>query len=153
MKTLTVTLAASLAGLALLGSASAQTVWRCGPDANVYSNVPCAGGRSLDVSDLRTADDVRAAKDVVLRERQFAAELVRQRQEREREAQAALGSGMTSVGPASKATPPARLLKVKADAEQPHSVRAAKQRVRKSQPASDAGTSQEARRATRQSQG
>ena len=153
MKTLTLTLAAGLAGLLLFGSASAQTVWRCGADGNIYSSVPCAGGRILDVGDPRTTDDVRAAKDVVQRERQLAADMARQRQEREREAQAALGSGMTSVGPASKAVRPTRLLKVKAEEKQPQSVRAARQQVKKSQPASSAGTSQEVRRATPQTQG
>lgn len=41
--------------LQAVGSASAQTIYRCGPDGRHYSQVPCADGRAVAVDDGRTA--------------------------------------------------------------------------------------------------
>ena len=75
---------------------SAQTVWRCGPDARVYSDTPCSEGRRVDVPQARPASDVHAAQQQArLDIRQ--AEL----QRRERLAQEAMlrGNGMAALGP------------------------------------------------------
>ena len=81
-------------------AAQAQTVWRCGPAANVYSQSPCADGRTIAVADGRDAQEVDAARAVAARERALADTLTRQRLEREREARAELGSGLAGIKPA-----------------------------------------------------
>ncbi|ODV11954.1 MAG: hypothetical protein ABT20_04735 [Rubrivivax sp. SCN 70-15] len=81
-------------------AAQAQTVWRCGPAANVYSHSPCADGRTVAVADGRDAQEVDAARAVAARERALADTLTRQRVEREREARAELGSGLAGIKPA-----------------------------------------------------
>ena len=70
--------------LLVTAAAQAQTVWRCGPAANVYSHRPCTDGRPVVVADGRDAQEVDAARVVAARERTLADTLSRQRIERER---------------------------------------------------------------------
>lgn len=76
--------------------ASAQDVWRCGPDGRSYADAPCEGGRPLMVADARSADQVAQARAVAVRDRQLADRLARERAERERQARAQ-GSGLTGI--------------------------------------------------------
>jgi hypothetical protein len=52
-----------LAALLVVGAAaaSAQTVYRCGPEGREYSQVPCKDGRSVDVADPRSKTQQREA--------------------------------------------------------------------------------------------
>jgi hypothetical protein len=56
-------------GLLLCASAQAQTVWRCGPTGQVYSDRACAQGQAVNVADARSAAEVQAARAVAARER------------------------------------------------------------------------------------
>jgi hypothetical protein len=85
--------------------ASAQTVWRCGPEGRSYSSTPCAEGRAVDVSDPRSAEEQRAAQAVVDREWRLAQTLAHQRALREGESRAALGTGMAALGPLAPVAP------------------------------------------------
>jgi len=90
-------------GLAALASAaSADTVYRCGSS---YSHAPCAGATAVDVGASPGADERAEARAVAARERQLAAELVRDRQARER---AARPAGAISLGPAPAVPAPTR---------------------------------------------
>ena len=93
MKTFLLTIA--LFGAAL--AAQAQTVYRCGPDGRSYSDSPCKDGRTIDVSDARSADQARAAADAAQRQQQMADGLRKERLAREAE-----GNRRTAValGPA-----------------------------------------------------
>jgi hypothetical protein len=63
--------------LALLccAGAQAQTVWRCGPTGNVYSDSACDGGQVVAAADVRSPAEVRAARAVAARERALAERL------------------------------------------------------------------------------
>jgi predicted dienelactone hydrolase len=70
--------------LLLAATASqAQGVWRCGPDGRSFSDTPCKDGRELSLPQARPAADLDNAHEVAQREKAFAAQLVRERQERE----------------------------------------------------------------------
>jgi hypothetical protein len=98
-------------------AAPAQVVWRCGPEGRIYSDAPCANGRTLDVAtDTRPTADVRAAQVQAARDIRLADAL-----RRERLAQEAVqrGSGLGSLGPQAaqlSAVKPGRALS-KADAK------------------------------------
>ena len=60
---------ALIAMLCVLSCSSAMagpTVYRCGPDHNVYSQLPCADGEAVDARDGRTAQQ-RAEADTAAR--------------------------------------------------------------------------------------
>ena len=80
------------------GSASAQTVWRCGPEGRSYSDTPCPGGQTVAVADPRSPADVAQARAVAERERHLAQQLVQERRAREQEARSH-GSGLMAVKP------------------------------------------------------
>ena len=91
--------------------ALAQGVWRCGADGKQFSDKPCAQGRALESLDARPAGDLAAAQDAAQREKALAAQLTKERQQRE--AQAPLAAGIRSgkpepaVKPKEKADPKA----------------------------------------------
>ena len=73
--------------LCALGStAQAQTVWRCGPDGRSYADLPCRSGRAVELAQARPAADLNSAQDMARREKSLAAQLVRERQQRESQA-------------------------------------------------------------------
>ena len=74
--TMTLLLLAATAG-------QAQGVWRCGPDGRSFSDTPCKEGRELSLPQARPAADVDSAQDMAQREKALAAQLVRERQQRE----------------------------------------------------------------------
>lgn len=95
-----------LIALGLPMAATAQGVWRCGPDGRSYSDTPCAEGRPLQVvMDARPAADVRAAHWQAERDAQHAEAL-----RRERLAQEALqrGNGLAALGPQAERLKPAK---------------------------------------------
>ena len=71
-------LAAAAIGLPC-STASAATVYRCGPQANVYSDLPCAGGRVVDADDARSNEQRAQAIRVAALDRRFADEMQRER--------------------------------------------------------------------------
>lgn len=64
-------------------TAGAQTVYRCGPQRNVYSQQPCTDGQAVDVDDTRSADQHRDAEKAAKAEARQAAQLRNERRERE----------------------------------------------------------------------
>jgi hypothetical protein len=86
---------------ALAAAASAETVYRCG---NSYSNAPCAGATAVDVGTSPGAAERAEARAVATRERQLAAEMVRDRHERERAARPATAASL-SAKPVASAPP------------------------------------------------
>lgn len=79
--------AALLLALLWVGSAAAQTpVYRCGADGRSYAQEPCAGGRAVDVSDSRSAQEAAQARQAVQRDARQALAMERARLQREREA-------------------------------------------------------------------
>ena len=75
--------------------ALAQTVYRCGADGRTYQNAPCANGREVDVSDPRTEDQRRAAREAVAADARLASQL--ERDQRAREAAALKANRVTVV--------------------------------------------------------
>ena len=74
-------------------AASAQTVWRCGPDGRSYSDAPCRDGRAVEAAQARPAADLSEARDIAQREKQFASRLVQERHQRE----AATTAGLSGI--------------------------------------------------------
>ena len=83
----------------LVSGAGAQTVWRCGPDGRSYQQQPCDAGRSVDVSDPRSAADVAEARALLSRERRLVSTLAAERRTRDREVKA-MGSQLLGIEPA-----------------------------------------------------
>ena len=72
--------AALAIGALALGAAfgaTAQQVYRCGPDGSIYQQAPCAQGRAVDVADPRTAEQREAAQAVAKSEAAAAAKFDR----------------------------------------------------------------------------
>lgn len=86
----------ALAGALGAGDATAQQVWRCGPEGRVFSDRPCADGRVMGSGDRPSADEVDAARQVAERERRLADTLASERAER---ARVAPGAGLMAIGP------------------------------------------------------
>ena len=75
--------------------AAAQTVYRCGADGRTYQNAPCANGREVDVSDPRTEEQRRAAREASAADARLASQL--ERDQRAREAAALKANRVTVV--------------------------------------------------------
>ena len=73
------------AGLHTASHASAQTVWRCGPDGRSYESQPCKDGRALELPGARPEADVLAAQHAAAADQRLARQLREERLERERE--------------------------------------------------------------------
>ena len=99
MTLLTLTTSALLVGFVC--SASAQTVYRCGPDGREYSQAPCGQSRAVDVSDPRSEAQRAAAQKRARDDEATGRALERERRAREA---AAVPSQAGSFSPA--ATPP-----------------------------------------------
>jgi hypothetical protein len=82
---------------AVAACAQAQGVWRCGSDGKQFSDKPCSQGRTLETLDTRPAADLAAAQDAAQREKSLAAQLTKERQQRE--AQALPAAGIRSSRP------------------------------------------------------
>ena len=80
------------------GQAGAQSVYRCGPDANMYTHTPCPGGngRVVDVADPRDAAQWSDATDVAQRAAEAGLQLERER--RHNEARQAQGKATRIAG-------------------------------------------------------
>ena len=76
-----------------LSSAHAQTVYRCG---NAYSQAPCAGAKSVEVSDARTAVQQAEGRRVADAERRLAADLRRERLADERALRPAAAASLSA---------------------------------------------------------
>lgn len=81
-------------------AAPPQTVYRCGPEGRVYSQTPCADGKTLSVEDPRSASQQSAAREVAARDAKQAKQLADQRRQREQQAQQQLAAGFKTAPPA-----------------------------------------------------
>jgi len=62
------------------GSAwAADTVYRCGPDGRVFSQMPCSGGAVVGIAPPPTAQDQAHARDIAQRERIVGDDMERSR--------------------------------------------------------------------------
>lgn len=84
-------------------AAPPATIYRCGPDGRVFSQVPCAGGEALEAGDPRSAAQRAEARRVAARERDAAAAMERRRRADEAAAQPAAGLTAAAAAPASAA--------------------------------------------------
>ena len=75
-----------IALLAAAGTTHAQGVWRCGADGKQFTDKPCEQGRVLDTLEPRPAQDLAAAQAQARREQALAAQLVKEREQREAQA-------------------------------------------------------------------
>jgi hypothetical protein len=71
-------------------SSQAQTVYRCGSDGRLYSQVPCAEGRAVDVGDKRSSEQ-RAAAEARARDDQALGDAL-ERERRDRESEQPVGA-------------------------------------------------------------
>jgi hypothetical protein len=88
-----------LASLLVVGAvaASAQTVYRCGPEGREYSQVPCKDGRTVDVADPRSKTQQREAQQVADDERRRTRQLEAERHQREAAAKPPVATGITPL--------------------------------------------------------
>lgn len=63
--------------------ALAETIYRCGPDLKLYSQLPCEGGRSIEVHDRRNADQIQQAQSAAQTHAKAARDFERSRKELE----------------------------------------------------------------------
>lgn len=99
-------LATLAAGLALVGTAGAQTVYRCGPDGRTYSQQPCVDGRPIDAGDARTREQQAQTQAAAKRDARAAAALEQDRRRAEARAGAKAAS-LSAPPPAPAASKPA----------------------------------------------
>ena len=85
-------------------SAAAQKVFRCGPDGRIYSQTPCKDGYEVDAEDKRSAEQRKAAAEVLKRDEKLADKMTRERLAREA---AAAKQGAARIGPPTAAKPAA----------------------------------------------
>lgn len=64
--------------------AHAATIYRCGPDQKLYSQLPCEGGRSIEVHDRRNADQIEQAQSAAQTHARVARDFERSRKELDR---------------------------------------------------------------------
>lgn len=83
--------------------AQAQTVYRCGPAGNVYSQVPCTDGKAIDVSDSRSPAEAAEARKALGAQERWARQAAR---ERERDARANPPALAGGIGPSRPAAAP-----------------------------------------------
>lgn len=87
-----------VSGAALLGGeANAQPIYRCG---NEYSRIPCAGGRTLDTGDTRSAAQRAEARQQIADQRRLANEMERDRLRREAAIKPAQAGSLSAPPPA-----------------------------------------------------
>lgn len=86
MSPLRTTLASIALLLACAGTVQAQNVWRCGADGRQYADKPCDQGRALDTLEPRPAQDVAAAQAQARRDQALAAQMVKEREQRDAQA-------------------------------------------------------------------
>jgi len=77
-------------------AAHAQTVYRCGPQGNHYSDEPCRGGRVVAVNDERSEAQRRSAEAAARREQALADRMTRERRAEEARAKPLLAAGIYS---------------------------------------------------------
>ncbi len=105
MKTWLATMAALLIAASAQAQTAAPSVWRCGADGRSYSDTPCPGGTELAVADPRSAAQTQAARDLAQRQARLASQFEREREQREKLAEARLAVPLAPHGaPPAKAT-------------------------------------------------
>ncbi|WP_418317701.1 hypothetical protein [Piscinibacter sakaiensis] len=77
-------IAAVVLSISLCTAAAAQTVYRCGPAGNQYSQQPCADGKAVDVSDRRSTEQLADARKATAEQRRVALLMARERVAAER---------------------------------------------------------------------
>jgi hypothetical protein len=106
----------SLLALSTAGAAPPQTVYRCGPDGRVYSQMPCVDGRPVTTDDPRSATQQKAARDVAARDTQPARQSADERKQREASVKGQAAADIKSVPADDTASAPPRKSKAKAPA-------------------------------------
>lgn len=110
-----------LGALLMCASVQAQTVYRCGPEGRVYSQIPCPQGRVVDVSDERSLEQRGLAEARVRDDRTLADALERERLDREAlpgPTAGQIGSRPTVAEPQPTVRKPSRKKKAKADMQE-----------------------------------
>jgi len=97
-------------------SEAAQRVFRCGPDGRTYSQTPCKDGYEIDTDDMRSAEQRKAAAEVLKRDKMQADKMTRERLANEA---AAAKQTTASSGPPKAAKPPASTASAAAKKKRP----------------------------------
>ncbi len=92
---------------ASLSWASAQTVYRCGPDGRQYSQTPCADGQTISVNDERSAEQRADAERLAQADATRGRQLERERHINEAAAHPAAAGSFNSPKPKSASAPAA----------------------------------------------
>ncbi len=103
-------------------SSNAQTVYRCGPNGNQYSQQACPQGKPINVADPRSAEQVDEARKSVIEQRKLGYLMAKERREEER-AHTALAAG--NLGPRPGTNQPKLAAKPKKPSSKPRSGKAA----------------------------
>jgi hypothetical protein len=105
----------------VISNVQAQSIWRCGADGRQFSDKPCEQGRPLETLEARPNADLAAAQDAARREAALAAQLAKERQQRETQAPMAAAGISNSRAAKSPAKPRAteKVLKKSAKRHQP----------------------------------
>lgn len=93
-----------LIGACLPLAAAAQTVYRCGPAGNVYTQQPCADGRAIDVADPRSPAQAAEARADWRAQEQWARRAAKERQAEAAANPPALAGGIGPRAPSGRAT-------------------------------------------------
>jgi hypothetical protein len=76
-------LIAMLCALSCSSAMAGPTVYRCGPDHNVYSQLPCADGEAVDARDGRTAKQRAEAEAAAHKQAEIGSKMEQDRLARE----------------------------------------------------------------------
>jgi hypothetical protein len=101
--------------VALITPVAAAEIYRCGPNGNTYSQMPCADGRRVDALDVRSHEQRLQARQVNERTLALASSLERDRLASEAANRPALAGSFSATAK-----------KASSDAPQPHSKSRAK---------------------------
>lgn len=100
---MTASLAAAALVVVLASGGPAQTVYRCGPDRNIYSQTPCADGTSIHTEDRRTAQQRAEAEAAARKEAGIGVQMERERLAREAATRGSTAISLNQVKPVAHA--------------------------------------------------
>ncbi len=84
----------ALLGVFCLCATATQTVYRCGPQGNEYSQTPCQSGRAIDVADPRSTAQIAEARKTSAAQSRLALQLANERRANERALRPSVAGGI-----------------------------------------------------------
>lgn len=99
-------LIAMLCAVACSSAMAGPTVYRCGPDRNVYSQLPCTDGEAVDARDGRTAKQRAEAEAAAHRQAETGSKMEQDRLAREAAVRPSSAMNLAPVAHAASAPKP-----------------------------------------------